>query len=353
MLHHKPTRPKHYGCISNKTDMVDSHASLTFVQAFEDTENELKNNLPPWEKATLSEKLYTFAIKTIILLPVIVVLFIISSTYTIYLAFYIIPILIDNNNRPELYFWHTDSEKTSATIRAIIFIIFLTWNVFWLLFSLYRASHTDPGNIPRTPDWEILLEDSSESSTEKVTMEKRKDGSQRTCNHCQLRKPDRCHHCKQCDRCILKMDHHCNWIANCVGNNNYKYFFLVVFYGAISLILFVSTFWESVVVCLCDDSNSEAFMLFIVTVYALVLLLCITVVAFMFFHVWLMWNNFSTIEFCEKKRAKSSNFDKSPYSQGAYNNFKENLGSNPLMWFLPFGYEKSKDSGIFFNTKKY
>lgn len=37
------------------------------------------------------------------------------------------------------------------------------------------------------------------------------------CKKCHEIKPPRAHHCSICDTCVLKMDHHCPWINNCVG----------------------------------------------------------------------------------------------------------------------------------------
>jgi len=53
------------------------------------------------------------------------------------------------------------------------------------------------------------------------------------CKKCNKRRPARTHHCRICQRCVLKMDHHCPWVANCVGYNNQKYFYQFLFYSTL------------------------------------------------------------------------------------------------------------------------
>lgn len=50
------------------------------------------------------------------------------------------------------------------------------------------------------------------------------------CKRCIAPKPPRAHHCSVCKRCVLRMDHHCPWLNNCVGFYNHRYFFLYMVY---------------------------------------------------------------------------------------------------------------------------
>lgn len=59
-------------------------------------------------------------------------------------------------------------------------------------------------------------------------------GEKRWCNKCDCEKPDRTHHCSSCGICVLRMDHHCSWLASkCIGLRNHKAFFLFLCYTAL------------------------------------------------------------------------------------------------------------------------
>ncbi|KAI8813871.1 DHHC palmitoyltransferase-domain-containing protein [Cladochytrium replicatum] len=61
------------------------------------------------------------------------------------------------------------------------------------------------------------------------------------CKKCQKPKPERAHHCSICNTCVLKMDHHCPWMANCVGHNNHRYFYLFLFYLTLGCFYYMLT----------------------------------------------------------------------------------------------------------------
>jgi len=49
--------------------MENSQDSLDYDEAVDETEKELKNNLPPWEKSSSAQKLLILLIKLIISVP--------------------------------------------------------------------------------------------------------------------------------------------------------------------------------------------------------------------------------------------------------------------------------------------
>ncbi len=97
-------------------------------------------------------------------------------------------------------------------ILSTVLLLFLFGMVCW---SHLATMLTDPGVVPL----EVLT---APVDPELV----------RVCRKCNVRKPDRAHHCSTCRRCILRMDHHCPWMNNCIGQFNQKQFLLFLLVGS-------------------------------------------------------------------------------------------------------------------------
>lgn len=128
---------------------------------------------------------------------------------------------------------------------------------------------------------------------------------------CNVFKPDRCHHCSACNRCVLNMDHHCPWVNNCVGFWNRKYFLLLIFYTLCTLYYYILTMSYSFVQTIywhleaytkeTLDVKQLIIVLFIDVSFVFTVFLAIVMSRFAHFHMTLVKKNMTTIESLEHK----------------------------------------------------
>ena len=53
------------------------------------------------------------------------------------------------------------------------------------------------------------------------------------CSTCHIYRPPECSHCRTCDACIVGHDHHCWWLATCIGECNHRAFVLTLTWATI------------------------------------------------------------------------------------------------------------------------
>lgn len=130
-------------------------------------------------------------------------------------------------------------------------------------------------------------------------------GEIRFCKKCTAKKPDRAHHCSTCKRCVLKMDHHCPWLATCVGLRNYKAFLLFLIYTTlfcwVCFAITASWIWGSILVDGVVDEDILPVVHFILLA-VLSGVIGLVLGGFTIWHIYLTCRNQTTIESLEKTR---------------------------------------------------
>ena len=113
-----------------------------------------------------------------------------------------------------------------APLKLFLNIIFISISSILFLLCIYtmlKCGCTDPGILPkqRPPNYKI--------NKEKI---KTRIGGHviilNYCYTCHIYRPPRTSHCSRCDNCVERFDHHCLWLANCIGKRNYKYFYILL-----------------------------------------------------------------------------------------------------------------------------
>lgn len=258
----------------------------------------------------------------------------------------------------------------SFSVPGIGHLLTLSILVTASLLCLTSAVVSDPGSVPM--DYEA----DSEGQTARV-VEVKKSGGTRVCQKCGRGKPPRAHHCRVCRSCVLRMDHHCPWLNNCVGHGNYRAFAQFLMYStcatchSLSLLVghamhlisaaaageVIRTGPQSKVVKGTHGGQGAAAVMYLLSWGALqvvatlvALVLATGLVGLLVWNAWLLINNKTTIEYHEgitaQINAKAAGHSKRrhPYDLGIIGNILAVCGSsNPCGWVLPL--DPSADGG--------
>ncbi|KAG1968754.1 palmitoyltransferase ZDHHC12-A isoform X2 [Pimephales promelas] len=141
---------------------------------------------------------------------------------------------------------------------------------------------------------------------------------QRRCGFCFLLQPMRARHCRTCQRCVRRFDHHCPWIDNCVGERNHRWFLLYLCVQFAAVCWALQAAWSGVVFASSWQQwfSRNGFLLGAIAVtgvfsVVVLLLLCI--------HLYLASANTTTWEFMSRHRIvylKHRDSEDNPFDRG-------------------------------------
>ncbi|XP_051145301.1 probable protein S-acyltransferase 14 [Andrographis paniculata] len=219
-----------------------------------------------------------------------------------------------------------------SLIAVVVLILFHSLLVM-LLWSYFSVVFTDPGSVP--PNWRPSVDEERGDNDPLTGLDFPSDPENdrvRFCRKCNQLKPPRCHHCSVCGRCVLKMDHHCVWVVNCVGALNYKYFLLFLFYTFLETTLVALSLLPQFLAFFSDGEISGTPGTLATTFLAFVLNLAfsLSVMGFLIMHISLVSGNTTTIEAYEKKTTPKWRYD-----LGRKRNFEQVFGTDKKYWFIP------------------
>jgi hypothetical protein len=111
------------------------------------------------------------------------------------------------------------------------------------------------------------------------------------CTMCNLVRPARAKHCYKCRHCVAKFDHHCPFVANCIGFANHRYFLAYLWSQVLMMLWAIALNVEPYFFQYnAKEFYGHAFVMIIMLGQLMVSgMLCM-------FHTWLSWTNQTTYQ---------------------------------------------------------
>lgn len=222
------------------------------------------------------------------------------------------------------YFERTETFTALQLARLLVIFNLL---ILYMYYTYYCCVVSDAGGVPmgwRAPDGCTYT---------------------RYCFKCHAYKPPRSHHCRVCKRCVLRMDHHCPWIGNCVGHGTYAYFLQYT-----TAVVIATTYHLTMITMRVFDAwnkywyvsyptTTEAVMLVLNYLFCIPVFLLVTFLTL--YHYYLVSTNTTSIETWEKDRVYRQirrgyiPYTSFPYDVGCWSNVASVMGPSIWLWAWP------------------
>jgi len=277
-----------------------------------------------------------------------------------------IVVIIINLGGYSWFFYFRYSLKNQNNIKILGYIIIFLYII--LLLNYFLAVFTKSS----VTYYEKILEHEQNNIKESILnyqkniINEYNDEKYFFCEYCGRKKFIRSSHCKICNICVLCRDHHCPWIANCVGFKNIHFFYNFLIWGIIDILSVIIFYFKFLLNINYINRNYPQLNLsnfkFIFLTFLIIILLLVVISLSTLFSIlnYEIYNNRTQLEgyrnpniemFIYCKKRNTENLCYNFYNIGFLNHFYYFIGNSIFHFFFPLprfrDYNFNEEAPIF------
>lgn len=249
--------------------------------------------------------------------------------------------------------WLQNPSTSKTALLTVVHVLYAM-----LITNMIACGFTDPGRVPK--EYIEMFRLNQDTGEIEPNGDCELKDLPRWCHLCAAVKPPRAHHCSSCQRCVLKMDHHCPWMGTCIGFHNHAHFVRFLVYTTLCCMfsLVCGCIWmyeeyyriDTDTVLLASDYRLYVMVFTLVVLCGVVMF----VGALAIHHMHAIALNQTTIESMEQERL-SRQLDERvrfPFTcESVLCNIRQTMGDYPWLYPIPWPLTISADKEYYNGVK--